>query len=170
LILAGAARIDITPELGVPLMGYGARVGGATAVADRIHARALALESLSGHSILVVSAELCLITSAQANDLRRRIAARTGLPADAILVACSHTHSGPDTGVAERNGGRPEPAHVAVLFARMVAAERRRGENGSRRAWLGRKRRRTSGETGASQMAESTRVSKCCAWRRAAGA
>ncbi|HKC50728.1 MAG TPA: hypothetical protein VKF60_08040 [Myxococcota bacterium] len=122
MILAGAARIDITPELGVPLMGYGARVGGATAVADRIHARALALESLSGHSILVVSAELCLITSAQANDLRRRIAARTGLPADAILVACSHTHSGPDTGVAERNGGRPEPAHVAVLFARMVAA------------------------------------------------
>jgi hypothetical protein len=122
LILAGAARIDITPELGVPLMGYGARIGRATAVADRIHARALALESDSHHSLLVVSAELCLITSGQANDLRRRIASRIGSSPDVILVACTHTHSGPDTGVAERNGGRPEPAHVAALFDGMVAA------------------------------------------------
>jgi hypothetical protein len=121
-MLAGAARIDITPPLGVPLMGYGARAGCATAVADRIHARALSFESQSHHSLLVVSAELCLITSAQANELRGRIAARTGLPQEVILVACTHTHSGPDTGVGERNGGRPEPAHVAALFDGMVAA------------------------------------------------
>ena len=122
MVLAGASRIDITPQLGVPLMGYGARMGRATAVADRIHARALSLESHSHHPILVVSAELCLMSSAQADDLRGRIASRTGLPADAILVACTHTHSGPDTGVAERNAGRPEPAHVAALFDGIVAA------------------------------------------------
>jgi hypothetical protein len=120
-MLAGAARFDITPELGVPLMGYGARVGGAAAVADRIHARALSLES-KHHSILVVSAELCLITSAQANEVRGRIAAQTGVPPDAVVVACTHTHSGPDTGVAERNAGRPDPPHVAALFDGMVAA------------------------------------------------
>ena len=122
MILAGASRVDITPELGVPLMGYGAREGRATAVADRLHARALSLESHSRHSILVVSAELCLMTSAQANDLRGRIASKTGLPPEAILVACTHTYSGPDTGVAERNGNRPEPAHVSALFDGMVAA------------------------------------------------
>lgn len=121
MVLAGAARIDITPELGVPLMGYGARTGRATAVADRIHARALSLES-QHHPLLVVSAELCLITSAQANELRGRIASQTGLSIEAILVACTHTHSGPDTGVAERNAGRPEPAHVAAVFDGMVAA------------------------------------------------
>jgi len=121
VVLAGAARIDITPELGVPLMGYGARIGGATAVADPIHARALAVTS-QAHSILVVSAELCLITSAQANEIRGRIAAETGLTTDAILVACTHTHSGPDTGVAERNAGRPDPPHVAALFDGIVAA------------------------------------------------
>jgi len=122
LVLAGAAKVDITPALGVPLMGYGARVGGAAGVADRIHARALSLESHSRHPILVVSAELCLISSAQATDLRGRIAARTGLPLDAILVACTHTHSGPDTGIAERSAGRPEPAHVVGLFDGIVAA------------------------------------------------
>jgi hypothetical protein len=153
LIRAGAARIDITPELGVPLMGYGARIGRATAIADCIHARALALESDSRHSLLVVSAELCLITSAQANDLRRRIASRTGLSPDAILVACTHTHSGPDTGVAERNGDRPEPAHVAVLFDRIVAAgaEAWRRRAPARLAWaqteahIGRNRRIADG-------------------------
>jgi len=121
-VKAGAARIDITPELGVPLMGYGARVGGANAVADRIFARALSLESDSLHPVLVVSAELCLITSVQASELRLRIAAGTGLPTEAILVACTHTHSGPDTGVAARNAGRPEPAHVSALFEGIVAA------------------------------------------------
>jgi hypothetical protein len=154
LILAGAARIDITPELGVPLMGYGARVGGATAVADRICARALSLESHSLHPILVVSAELCLISSAQANDLRGRIAALTGLPIDAILVACTHTHSGPDTGVAERNAGRPEPAHVAAVFEGMVAAgvEAWRNREPATLAWsetqahIGRNRRVADGQ------------------------
>jgi hypothetical protein len=122
VVLAGAAKVDITPELGVALMGYGARVGGATAIADRIHARALSLESDPHHPILVVSAELCLITSDQAGELRGRIAARTGLPLDAILVACTHTHSGPDTGISEQNAGRPAPAHLAGLFDGIVAA------------------------------------------------
>ena len=119
---AGMAKVDITPPLGVPLMGYGARNGGATAVADRIYARALSLESHSGHPILVVSAELCLMTSAQAAEIRSRISTRTGLPSEAILVACTHTHSGPDTGVAERNAGRPEPDHVSAVFEGIVAA------------------------------------------------
>ena len=154
MILAGAARIDITPEFGVPLMGYGARVGGATAIADRIHARALSLESHLHHPILVVSAELCLISSAQANDLRGRIASKTGVPTDAILVACTHTHSGPDTGVADRNAGRPEPAHVAAVFEGMVAAgeEAWRNREPATLAWseteahIGRNRRVADGQ------------------------
>ncbi|HTO07749.1 MAG TPA: neutral/alkaline non-lysosomal ceramidase N-terminal domain-containing protein [Myxococcota bacterium] len=151
---AGAAKVDITPPLGVPLMGYGARNGRATAVADRIHARALSLESHSGHPVLVVSAELCLMTSAQAGELRERIAARTGLPREAILVACTHTHSGPDTGVGERNAARPEPAHVAALFEGIVAAgeEAWRHREPATLAWsrseahIGRNRRVADGE------------------------
>ncbi|HUK63064.1 MAG TPA: neutral/alkaline non-lysosomal ceramidase N-terminal domain-containing protein, partial [Dongiaceae bacterium] len=154
-VLAGAARNDITPELGVPLMGYGARVGGAKAVADRLYARALSLSSDSKHSILLVSAELCLIDSAQASDLRSRIASRTGLSADAILVACTHTHSGPDTGVAERNAGRPEPTHLAAVFEGIVAAgveawrNREPAELSCVRteAHIGRNRRVADGET-----------------------
>lgn len=137
MLLAGAARIDITPEAGVPLMGYGARVGTATGVADRIFARALFLES-AHHSILVVSAELCLMSTVSASDLRVTIASDTGTPVDAILVACTHTHSGPDTGVAERNAGKPEPAHAAAAFAgiRSAAVEARRRREPAQLAWV----------------------------------
>jgi neutral/alkaline ceramidase-like enzyme len=146
--------MDITPPLGVPLMGYGARKGGAASVADRIYARALALESDSGHPLLVVSAELCLMSSAQAAGLRGRIATQTGVPVEAILVSCTHTHSGPDTGVAERNAGRPEPAHVPALFEGIVAAgaEAWRHREPATLAWslteahIGRNRRVADGE------------------------
>ncbi|HTO05740.1 MAG TPA: neutral/alkaline non-lysosomal ceramidase N-terminal domain-containing protein [Myxococcota bacterium] len=149
MLLAGAARIDITPEAGVPLMGYGARVGTATGVADRIYARALAL-SLAHHSILVVSAELCLMSTVSANALRVAIASDTGLPVDAILVACTHTHSGPDTGVAEANAGRPVPAHSAAAFAgiRSAAAEAFRRRQPARLAW-----RETSAQIGRNRRA-----------------
>ena len=152
MILAGAARIDITPEPGVPLMGYGARVGTATGVADRIFARAIALESRAHHSILVVSAELCLMSTVSASDLRVAIASDTGIPIDAILVACTHTHSGPDTGVAERNAGKPEPPHAAAAFARIrsAAVEAWRSREPASLAWveteaqIGRNRRDSS--------------------------
>ncbi len=120
--VAGAARVDITPELGVALMGYGARVGGAGAVADRLHARALALEDGPGRSLIAVSADLCLMAPEQAGEIRERISAATGVPAARILVACTHTHSGPDTGLSERLAGKPVQDWVPALFDGIAAA------------------------------------------------
>jgi hypothetical protein len=121
-LLAGAAKRDLTPEVGVALMGYGARTGNSRGVADRLHARALAIQANSGHPILLVSADLCLITTEQAARLRSRIAAELSIPDAGVVVACTHTHSGPETGMSETAAGRPEPPHVAPLFEGMVAA------------------------------------------------
>jgi hypothetical protein len=120
--LAGAARIDITPGLGVALMGYGARVGLARAVADRLHARALALDEGGERNLIAVSVEVCLMAPEQALAVRQRIAAATGVAVGRILVACTHTHSGPDTGLSELLAGRPAPAHVPALLDRVAAA------------------------------------------------
>ena len=122
--------MDITPEPGVALMGYGARVGRATAIADRLHARALALEDGPGRSLITVSADLCLMAPEQAAEIRAQIAADTGVPPAQILVACTHTHSGPETGLSERIAAKPVPEWVRPLFegiaAAAVAAWRRR--------------------------------------------
>jgi len=102
-------------------MGYGARAGRALAVADRLHARALALDDGSGHNLIAVSADLCLMAPEQALGVRERIAAATGVGVSRILVACTHTHSGPDTGLADLLAGRPLPEHVPALLESIAA-------------------------------------------------
>ena len=125
-LAAGAAEVDITPEPGVELMGYGARIGTSTGVHDRLHARALYLESRgSNHDqdrILLLSADVCLIAPRQADEIRGCIGEATGIPPGHILMGCTHTHSGPDTGLAALTGGRPLPEAAAALMEGTVAA------------------------------------------------
>jgi len=121
-ILAGATEIDITPEPGCELMGYGARAGASTGVHDPVCARGLALDARNrreggGGAWLLVSADLCLMAPVQAEELRKRISAGTGLGPGQITIGCSHTHSGPDTGLAAIARGAEPPAHVAAMMA-----------------------------------------------------
>ncbi len=111
---AGVATVELPLRLGTAMMGYGARKGGADALHDPLHARALYVAGAS--DLLIVSCEVCLIAPAQADALRERIHAKTGVPPERTLVSCIHTHSGPDTGLGELLAGRPEPDHVAPLF------------------------------------------------------
>lgn len=112
---AGVAEVDITPAAGVALMGYGARQGVSTGVHDPLFARALHLSD-GQEELLLVCADLCLMAPAQADEIRARIAGKTGIRAQDMLISCSHTHSGPDTGLAARATGQPEPEHVAAIF------------------------------------------------------
>ena len=126
-LVAGAAEIDITPELGggeaVPLMGYGARIGGATRVHDPVYARGLYLgDPEAARDLLIVAVDLCLMGPEQAGAIRRAIAAGTGLRTDQILVSCTHTHSAPDTGLAAVSAGGEPPAHWPAIEAGIVRA------------------------------------------------
>jgi hypothetical protein len=156
-LLAGAERVEITPPCGVDLMGYGAREGVATGVHDPLYARALALrqtdKSDRASGLVLVVADLCLITPAQAGWVRQEIGSRTGLSPGSVLVSCTHTHSGPDTGLMARMTGREDPPHVAPLLGLLVEAGCRAYEAASpshlcwerTRAQIGRNRRRADG-------------------------
>jgi hypothetical protein len=133
------------------MMGYGARVGRATALHDPLFARALYLAGRS--DCLLVVLDLCLVAPAQARALGERLAARTGVPSERIAMTCTHTHSGPDTGLGETLDGRPAPASVAPL----LDAAQRAGEEavagavlaqvgvGRTESQIGRNRRRADG-------------------------
>ena len=99
-------------------MGYGARLGRAESVHDPLFARALCLapERPKSGGIALVSADLCLLDRRQAESVRQRISAGSGLPPERILVQCTHTHSGPDTGFEALNTGRPLPSSVAGVL------------------------------------------------------
>jgi hypothetical protein len=117
---AGVGVVTLPVELGQPLMGYGARTGAAAALHDPLHARALHLAGRS--DCLIVSLEVCLIAPAQADFIRAQLASKTGVPRERILVACIHTHSGPETGMAALAAGKAEPASVAALLDAAVRA------------------------------------------------
>ncbi|MFN2352417.1 MAG: neutral/alkaline non-lysosomal ceramidase N-terminal domain-containing protein, partial [Kiritimatiellia bacterium] len=99
----GVAHIDITPPVGVTLWGYNPRIS--TSIEHRLRAEALACES-SGGGWLLLSADIGAFAAPFANPLRAEIAASIGLPATAVMLAATHTHSGPhvtDAGWCERS-------------------------------------------------------------------
>ena len=153
---AGTGVRRLEAPLGAPMMGYGARVGAAQGDATiRSTSRALYLANAS--DLLLVECDLCLVAPSQADALRARLAARTGVAAERILVGCIHTHSGPDTGFGALLAG----ARAAGLRRRAL---RRGGRGGgarpsrrrSRRASASAAPRRRSGATGAARTARST--------------
>lgn len=114
---AGIAKVLITPPIGSPLTGYAARQGVSTGVHDDLFARALVLVH-GGVSMAMVSVEVLALGAEFVNGARRRIAARTGIPAESILIAATHTHSGPVTIRTFFNEGeRLDTAYMARLEA-----------------------------------------------------
>jgi hypothetical protein len=111
---AGVASGALDPPLGVSMMGYSARVGGAAGTHDSLQARALYLRGDS--DLLWIECDVCLWAPQQALEIRRRISERTGIPVARILVGSIHTHSGPDTGFGALLADREPPAFVGALL------------------------------------------------------
>lgn len=92
---AGVARIDITPKLPFWLTGYASRSMPATNVAQRISAKALALEDGAGGRIVLVTADLIGIPAWICEQAAEGIRRQTGWRRDQVLFNASHTHAGP---------------------------------------------------------------------------
>ena len=93
---AGFGRTDITPDLGSLLMGYPRPDRAATGVRDGLEANALAL-SQGNASAVVISLTVCIVDDVEVEAIRRGVAERTGVAAQAITVGSTQTHSGPNT-------------------------------------------------------------------------
>jgi len=118
----GFSKVDITPRIGVPLCGFGPFLNRVSvAIRDRLWARAMALE-VDGTLAVVVSCDLVGIVRDDTERARRLIREATGLPAEAMLVSCSHTHSGPDTSPDRIGWGGYDPPYMELLPQRIAAA------------------------------------------------
>ena len=93
-LLAGAATADITPAVGMAMGGYGARQGVSRRVQDPLLARAVVLADGETEVALVVC-DLLGVGSDLVRESRLAVEGLTGIPADHVLVAATHTHSGP---------------------------------------------------------------------------
>lgn len=93
---AGVATAKITPaELPFFLSGYAARTKPADVVAQDLFAKALALEGAGGKRAVLVTVDLIGIPRDLRDDIASDVQAATGLDPQALMLNCSHTHSGP---------------------------------------------------------------------------
>jgi hypothetical protein len=95
---AGAASVVITPDAPMWMAGYAARDKPAQGKLQDLKAKALALEAPDGEKAVFVAMDLVGIPRDVSTAVCEGIASKHGLPREAILLAVSHTHSGPVVG------------------------------------------------------------------------
>jgi hypothetical protein len=88
---AGVAKVDITPAPGVPLWGYSDRKQAATGVLDPLYARTLVLQA-GDQRIALVTVDLGRSFGPASLAWLRKAASKD---VSIVIVAASHTHSGP---------------------------------------------------------------------------
>lgn len=120
---ASSVEFDITPPVGGFMEGYAAREGVSQGVHDPLLGQVLLLAA-GGQSILIVTLDLLGVPLAFARQVRAAIHAGTGIPVEHILLACSHTHSGPAGILTEVPGLRaePDPALQEIILRKIAGA------------------------------------------------
>ena len=89
----GVAREDITPKIGARICGYSPDQY-SESIRDHLAATALAFQS-GEKKALMISVTVCEVDTGLMNALRQEIGEKTGVSPQAIIIAATHTHSGP---------------------------------------------------------------------------
>jgi len=116
---AGWSARSITPPIGTPLAGYGARKGKPSmGVHDELFVKALAVgDGLD--TAVIVGADMLIIPENIAGPVRTRVSQQTPLTANEILFNASHNHSGPGAfapGLASRIANGPYDRKICDLL------------------------------------------------------
>lgn len=90
----GYGICDITPKLGAYLQGHN-KLRYAVLVHDPLFVRAVAFEN-EGQQAYMLCYDLCGMNTKLATDIREKVAAYVGCPAENVVLSCTHTHTGPN--------------------------------------------------------------------------
>jgi hypothetical protein len=116
---AGAAVIDITPPKLPVLVNGGMLSRYVDKINTRVNARAIvATDGKTQMAIVVVDS--CMMSREVLDDAKKMAAAKTGIPADRMLISATHAHSAPAS--MGCLGTDPDPAYVPFLKEKLVEA------------------------------------------------
>ena len=121
---AGFGMEKITPRLGVELCGYGYYLKRcATSVRDDLYASCLAFKS--GDEIyLIIYCDLVAFTKEIVSETKNLIKTKHKISEESIMIAATHTHTGPATMNAE-GCGEPDAGYIRELPKKILEAVRK---------------------------------------------
>lgn len=121
-IRAAAEAVDITPPLGIALHNWSYSPHAvSTGVHRPLFASLLALGDDGGGRCLLVSLDLgWWMNAADEASVRDHLLAVSGLAADQLILALTHTHAGPS--ITRADGKRPGGALVGPYLDELIAA------------------------------------------------
>ena len=101
-MFAGISKIDITPNENVEMAGM-LREHASVGVHDHLYARSLviSMDSSLNNAYVITSMDLVGMDSKLFSDIREKASKRSGIPYENMILACTHTHSGPDVRKSE---------------------------------------------------------------------
>jgi hypothetical protein len=119
----GCGRVEITPPLGITLIGSKGQPS--DAIHDGLFAKAMVLSD-GTTTLAIVSADL-LYTPLDdiTNPVRALVHERTGIPEKNIMVCATHTHSGPEVFTRSKvpAEGRLEAAKIDQAYCRVLVSK-----------------------------------------------
>ncbi|MCD4699184.1 MAG: hypothetical protein K8R91_01245 [Phycisphaerae bacterium] len=118
---ASAATVDLAPPVGGRLIGFFARVKPSTGAHDPIMARAVMLDNGNSKAV-IISCDLLGFEVPVAGEIRNRIGKACGIDASNVLLACTHTHSGPDSLASEVAWMADVKAKIVDMVSGLVPA------------------------------------------------
>ena len=116
---AGASIVDVSPIQFPVAVNGGMTANTATKINSPLNARAIVL-SQAGTTIAIVVVDSCMMPRPLLDEIKGMAARKTGIPADHITVAATHTH----TAAASMSclGTDADPQYVAYLRIKVVEA------------------------------------------------
>lgn len=116
---AGAAVIDITPPKLPVLVNGGMLSRYVDKINTRVNARAI-VASDGKTEIAIVVADSCMMSREVLDDAKKMAAAKTGIPAERMLISATHAHSAPAS--MGCLGTEADPSYTPFLKEKLVEA------------------------------------------------
>lgn len=117
---AGVSKVNITPPIGVELSGFVARQQPSTGIHDDLYAKALVFDDGNDRTALVCC-DIVGLSRESVSKIRQLVQKSSGISPKNVMIACTHTHSGPAT-LWLRNCGDMDNAWMDILYRYIAGA------------------------------------------------